>query len=42
MIGASSVTRLESDLVDLEKGPLPDEVVGGWERVRGLGWEYWF
>jgi len=37
---------LESDLVDLEKGPLPDEVVGaldkGWERVRGLVWEYWF
>jgi aflatoxin B1 aldehyde reductase len=46
LIGASSVARLESDLVDLEKGPLPDEVVGaldkGWERVRGLGWEYWF
>lgn len=41
LIGASSVTHLESNLVDLEKGPLPDEVVGaldkGWERVRGLG-----
>jgi len=41
LIGASSVTHLESNLVDLEKGPLPDEAVGaldkGWERVRGLG-----
>ncbi|OCK93246.1 uncharacterized protein K441DRAFT_662032 [Cenococcum geophilum 1.58] len=46
LIGASSVAHLESNLVGLEKGPLPDEVVGaldkGWERAKGLGWEYWF
>ena len=43
-MGASSAAHLESNLVDLEKGPLPDEVVGaldrGWERVRGSSWKY--
>lgn len=38
LIGASSVAHLESNLVDLEKGPLPDEVVEvldqAWDVVR--------
>ena len=46
LVGASSAAHLESNLVDLEKGPLPDEVVEaldrGWERVRGVSWKHWF
>ncbi|GAA5931445.1 hypothetical protein JCM1841_001670 [Sporobolomyces salmonicolor] len=34
LIGASSVAHLESNLVDLEKGPLPEEVVEGLDK----GW----
>lgn len=45
LMGASSAAHLESNLVDLEKGPLPDEVVEaldrGWEIVRGVSWKYW-
>lgn len=45
LMGASSAAHLEGNLVDLEKGPLPDVVVGaldrGGERVRGASWKYW-
>ena len=38
LIGASSNAHLEQNLLDLEKGPLPDEVVKvldqAWEHVR--------
>ncbi|KAJ7642379.1 Aldo/keto reductase [Mycena polygramma] len=38
LIGASSLAHIEQNLVDLEKGPLPDEVVAAldaaWEHVR--------
>jgi aflatoxin B1 aldehyde reductase len=40
IIGASSVKQLEQNLVDLEKGPLPDQVVealnAGWALVKGV------
>ena len=43
--GASSTQQLESNMVDLEKGPLPDDVVKafdkGWEIVRGISGRYW-
>jgi aflatoxin B1 aldehyde reductase len=39
LMGASSAAHLKSNLVVLEKSPLPDEVVGaldrGWGRVKG-------
>lgn len=45
IVGASSVKHLESNLVDLEKGSLPDEVVQAvdcaWARVRGVVPPYW-
>ncbi|KAI5476869.1 Aldo/keto reductase [Pseudohyphozyma bogoriensis] len=45
LIGASSVGHLESNLVDLEKGPLPEEVVEkleeAWEGVKGVATKYW-
>lgn len=45
IIGASSAKQLEQNLVDLEKGRLPEEVVkafdDAWEKVRGLAWKYW-
>lgn len=45
IIGASSAEHLKSNLVDLEKGPLPDEVVGvldeGEKGVRGINGRYW-
>ncbi|KAJ7902491.1 Aldo/keto reductase [Mycena leptocephala] len=38
LIGASSLTHIEQNLIDLEKGPLPDEVVAAldaaWEMVK--------
>lgn len=44
IIGASSTNHIEQNMVDLEKGPLPDDVVKaldeGWERVRGISWKY--
>ncbi|KAF2106602.1 NADP-dependent oxidoreductase domain-containing protein [Lophiotrema nucula] len=40
IIGASSAKQLEENLVDLEKGPLPEDVVeamdAGWLRVKGV------
>ncbi|KAL4892051.1 NADP-dependent oxidoreductase domain-containing protein [Aspergillus ambiguus] len=45
IIGASSVNHLETNLMDLEKGPLPDEVVQVveevWPRVKGVAPNYW-
>lgn len=40
IIGASSATQLEQNLVDLEKGPLPQDVLdavdAAWLRVKGV------
>lgn len=45
IIGASSTQHIEQNLVDLEKGSLPEEVVKaldqGWERVKGISGRYW-
>ena len=45
IIGASNAKQLEQNLVDLEKGPLPEEVVQAldqaWETSRGASWKYW-
>jgi aflatoxin B1 aldehyde reductase len=44
IIGASSASQLEENLVNLEKGPLPDDVVKaldeGWDAVRGVCAKY--
>jgi aflatoxin B1 aldehyde reductase len=44
IIGASSAKQLEENLTNLEKGPLPEEVVKafdeGWEKVRGVAKSY--
>lgn len=40
IVGASSVKQLEENLQNLEKGPLPEDVVRafdqGWEKTRGI------
>ena len=46
IIGVSSLAQLESNLRDLEKGPLPQEVVdvldNAWETyLKGRGPTYW-
>lgn len=45
IIGASSVKHIEQNLVDLEKGPLPDDVVKAldeaWEAVKPNATQYW-
>jgi aflatoxin B1 aldehyde reductase len=45
IIGASSAPQLEENLQNLEKGPLPEELVKaldeGWERVKGTCANYW-
>ena len=45
IIGASSVKQLEENLLNLEKGPLPWDVVSaldeGWEKTRAVSWKYW-
>ncbi|KAJ5111284.1 hypothetical protein N7532_001819 [Penicillium argentinense] len=45
LVGASSVKHLEVNLLDLEKGPLPDEVVqavgNAWFLVKGVAPNYW-
>ncbi|PYI03356.1 Aldo/keto reductase [Aspergillus sclerotiicarbonarius CBS 121057] len=44
IIGASSADQLKSNLVDLEKGPLPEEIVQaldeGWKGISGT-YRYW-
>ncbi|EME45350.1 hypothetical protein DOTSEDRAFT_71172 [Dothistroma septosporum NZE10] len=43
--GASSVKQLEQNLLDLEKGPLPKEVVlalnDGWAGCKAISFKYW-
>jgi aflatoxin B1 aldehyde reductase len=45
IIGASSVKHIEENIVDLEKGPLPNEVVEaldkGWEGCKGISVRYY-
>ncbi len=45
IIGASNVAHMEQNMVDLEKGPLPQDVLKaldeGWERVKGISLKYW-
>ncbi|KAK4543023.1 hypothetical protein LTR36_006021 [Oleoguttula mirabilis] len=45
IIGASSVKHMEENMVDLEKDPLPEEVVQaldkGWEGCKGISIRYW-
>jgi aflatoxin B1 aldehyde reductase len=40
IIGASSAAQLETNLVNLEKGPLPEEILNaldeGWAKVKGV------
>jgi aflatoxin B1 aldehyde reductase len=45
IVGASSLKHLEDNLSDLEKGPLPDDVVEvvekAWPIVKGVAPNYW-
>lgn len=45
IVGASSVRHLEENLVDLEKGTLPEEVVEAlekaWSVAKGVVPKYW-
>ncbi len=45
VIGASSIEQLDSNLKDLQKGPLPDEVVRAldeaWHSTRAFAKTYW-
>ncbi|KAF8504141.1 Aldo/keto reductase [Hysterangium stoloniferum] len=45
IIGASSVAHIAQNLIDLEKGPLPDSVVNAideaWDVVKGDVRQYW-
>lgn len=45
IIGASSVEHLKQNLIDLEKGPLPEEVVksldDAWGMVKKDVYKYW-
>jgi aflatoxin B1 aldehyde reductase len=44
IIGASSAEQLDKNLVDLEKGPLPEEVLKaldeGWAKAKGISGPY--
>jgi aflatoxin B1 aldehyde reductase len=44
IIGASSSKQLEENLKNLEKGPLPDDILealdAGWTKVKGVGRPY--
>lgn len=45
LIGASSTKHIEQNMVDLEKGPLPEDVIKAldqaWEKVKPLALKYW-
>jgi aflatoxin B1 aldehyde reductase len=45
IVGASSAGHLEGNLADLEKGPLPEEVMDAleqaWLKVKGVAPKYW-
>jgi len=45
IIGASSIKHLEENMMDLEKGPLPEEVLhaldAGWQGCKGISTRYW-
>lgn len=45
IIGASSIGHLKENLVDMEKGPLPEEVIHAldkaWEVCKGTAWNYY-
>ncbi|KAF8849387.1 Aldo/keto reductase [Acephala macrosclerotiorum] len=45
IVGASSTKHLEENLLDLEKGPLPEDVVGAlekaWLKTKGVAPKYW-
>ncbi|CZR58186.1 related to aldehyde reductase [Phialocephala subalpina] len=45
IVGASSTKHLEENLVDLEKGPLPEDVVEAlekaWLKTKGVAPKYW-
>lgn len=45
LIGASSASHLEQNLVDLEKGELPEEVLKvideAWQLTKGVASKYW-
>jgi aflatoxin B1 aldehyde reductase len=45
IVGASSTRHLEENLADLEKGPLPEDVVealeAAWLKVKGVAPKYW-
>ncbi|KAF9466375.1 Aldo/keto reductase [Collybia nuda] len=45
LIGASSLNHIEQNLLDLEKGPLPDAIIAtldeAWEKVKPFATNYW-
>lgn len=45
IIGVSSLKQLEGNITDLEKGPLPDEVLKvldqAWDNIKYQGPSYW-
>ncbi|KAL1604964.1 hypothetical protein SLS60_004505 [Paraconiothyrium brasiliense] len=45
IVGASSTKHLEQNLVDLEQGPLPDEVIkaleSAWMKAKAVAPKYW-
>jgi aflatoxin B1 aldehyde reductase len=45
IVGASSVKHLEENLADLERGPLPEDVLEAlekaWAKTKGVAPKYW-
>lgn len=45
LVGASGPGRLEENLIDLEKGQLPDDIIealdAGWHIARRIQFKYW-